>query len=801
MSNLENLENRTLLSGANVSAVYAAGVLTVTGDTHNDSFSITENATGGGATVASTAKGTTINGFSFPYPTPGPVSKIVVGLTGTPSGTADNVKLLDLSSSTLSVSSVTVTVTGNAALTFAATGVKNAGTFSLTTSAWLHATVDSSSFNSLSIAQTGCCQAYVELGSDTISGHVTVSEGMGGTLPPPGPDIIIADSDSFGATSLSQGNGPGDSITVDPSKVLNLSITQGNGNGDSIVVDDVLVSNTSWGVSTLQGSGIGDSTTINLVDGYGKINNPTLVPSISVVQNDVYLLGGLVGDTATVSNSNVAGYISISQGGSNLDSASITNSTALLGWASITQGDGNSDSAAIVLVTAGSYVSITQGNGGISLPLFITGDSASITDVTAGGYVEITQGNGAGDMATIDPTSAGGDVSIYQGNGAGDSATISGTTAVNTTTGGSATIWQGNGAGDIAFISNVSTPTLTGNIDIWQGSGALDNASVDSCYAGWHIWIVVTDGAGDVASISNSTAFTLDITISMGLGDLDYAAISNDTAGGSATITQGNGTGDFALIDPTTVGGDLSITQGNGDGDYAAIAFSTAGGNLSIAQGNGNGDTAVIFGDTAGSVIYPYGPSYPVDVAGNATISQGNGYADEADLDGGNVVNNVYISQGDGIAYPGCLPGLGDEVDINDTQVTSDICIVQGVSSLDVGNNVVNIATTSAVFAGGATSINEVGVNNGNNTVTLGGANDPSGIDFQTDYLDIYTGYAGGGFVSAVNTVCWFGSAYGNDYVIDGGNGGGTLVTNTYDDLGNNYGITISVNYNYEFMV
>jgi len=84
MSNLENLENRTLLSGANVSAVYAAGVLTVTGDTHNDSFSITENATGGGATVASTAKGTTINGFSFPYPTPGPVSKIVVGLTGTP---------------------------------------------------------------------------------------------------------------------------------------------------------------------------------------------------------------------------------------------------------------------------------------------------------------------------------------------------------------------------------------------------------------------------------------------------------------------------------------------------------------------------------------------------------------------------------------------------------------------------------------------------------------------------------------------------------------------------------------------
>ena len=44
MANLETLENRTLLS--NVTAYLATGTLTITGDTHNDEFSVTENDNG-----------------------------------------------------------------------------------------------------------------------------------------------------------------------------------------------------------------------------------------------------------------------------------------------------------------------------------------------------------------------------------------------------------------------------------------------------------------------------------------------------------------------------------------------------------------------------------------------------------------------------------------------------------------------------------------------------------------------------------------------------------------------------------
>ena len=38
----------------------------------------------------------------------------------------------------------------------------------------------------------------------------------------------------------------------------------------------------------------------------------------------------------------------------------------------------------------------------------------------------------------------------------------------------------------------------------------------------------------------------------------------------------------------------------------------------------------------------------------------------------------------------------------------------------DLGSNVINIATTTAVVVGDATVIDEIGANNGNNTITIG---------------------------------------------------------------------------------
>jgi hypothetical protein len=221
----------------------------------------------------------------------------------------------------------------------------------------------------------------------------------------------------------------------------------------------------------------------------------------------------------------------------------------------------------------------------------------------------------------------------------------------------------------------------------------------------------------------------------------------------NVVITQGDGGGDLTIVDSTQVGGNIEVSQGIGAGDYAAIFSSSAG--YTIAQG-----------------------PLVEDFYGNVSITQGNGYADMVQLDLGNTFNNVYITQGDSIAFPGCLPGQGDEVDVDDTIVTSDLEIFQG-DSLALGNNVVTIGTTSQVVVGGWTYIVQGG---GNNTVFLGGADDPSGIDFETAFLDIYTGAGGGGFVFAANTTVLYGSNFGNNFVIDGGGDGNTFSDGGGDD-------------------
>ena len=51
---------------------------------------------------------------------------------------------------------------------------------------------------------------------------------------------------------------------------------------------------------------------------------------------------------------------------------------------------------------------------------------------------------------------------------------------------------------------------------------------------------------------------------------------------------------------------------------------------------------------------------------------------------------------------------------------------------------------------GDSTVINEIGANNGNNTIIIGGASAAPTVattDFETGFLDIYTGAAGGAYV------------------------------------------------------
>ena len=120
--------------------------------------------------------------------------------------------------------------------------------------------------------------------------------------------------------------------------------------------------------------------------------------------------------------------------------------------------------------------------------------------------------------------------------------------------------------------------------------------------------------------------------------------------------------------------------------------------------------------------------------------------------------NNVFISQGNGsITTPSCDQQTGDTINVNCTNVTSDMTLEQGegdeTAGLDLGANTINIATTSPVFVGDSTVINEIGANNGDNTINLGGASggpDSGSVDFETGYLDVYTGAAGGAYVTGL---------------------------------------------------
>jgi hypothetical protein len=139
------------------------------------------------------------------------------------------------------------------------------------------------------------------------------------------------------------------------------------------------------------------------------------------------------------------------------------------------------------------------------------------------------------------------------------------------------------------------------------------------------------------------------------------------------------------------------------------------------------------------------------------------------------------------------VPGCSDTINVNDSDITSDLTISQGTIGVAEGNYLVNIATggTGPVFVGGATSITQAG---SGNSVYLGGnsggddadEDEYGGYDFVTTWLDVYTGEGGDAYVAAMNVYVVYGSMTPGNPTIDGGGDG-----NVYDDLGNNYNVTI----------
>jgi len=290
---------------------------------------------------------------------------------------------------------------------------------------------------------------------------------------------------------------------------------------------------------------------------------------------------------------------------------------------------------------------------------------------------------------------------------------------------------------------------------------------------------------------------------------------------------QGDGNGERAIVDSSVVFGNIIVIQGNGGPVPTLPGVPVTGPVI--------GDSVHIANDQIGYTI-PSGPYLTIDKYGLLAVIQGNGYEDSIVVDSngseptpvGNIFNNALLVQGNGLngsPFPCCNEVTGDTVDFEQAAVTSDLVIVQGfpfrmedagVTGLSAaglnadatalngmatstsglaaslaaspsltpavdtsellaenGYATVTIGATEKVTVGEETFIFQFGANN---TVLLGGAGDASGVDFETNFLDIWTGIGGGGTVVAQNTDVQYGSLFFAN-VINGGDG-----NNTYDN-------------------
>jgi len=807
MATLEALEGRTLLSNVTVSVV--GHELVIIGDTHNDSFSITDNVSTGAITVAGTAAPTkphvpssiTTQINTQPVPsgftstTAQAITSLYIYLPGDYNST-DNVTITGTGtgSQTLTggITIIAPGVTGGNQgldLNLTVTNITGAGQFALydapTTTATflnppitsggssvsnppspplpsgelpnapfgyfnpitgptvgslltqtkaysnnlggvLNASITGSTFSSLYIEQDGCCPASVVLDHDTISGYLTVEEGVANG------DYIQLTNSTAGATTLIQGYGP---TMTDPANA------KWTGAGDVINVQDDGTPNTA----TKTGTGLLDLCITQLgTGGSGSLAGSFGVPA------------------------------AINGGGQQI----------LVGTVS-----------PVEVGLAGFGIKAVQNDSPVPLPLQLSGSTPvpvilpnviHIESITVYGHLTnsigpngppsicTSQGDDSQDSTTIDSSTVFGNISAYQGNGAGDSVKL---------------------ASDVA---GWTTPPPTLPVQPGPQPGYLQS------YYG-----CVTVHQGTAAVADQPTIPTGGDTVTLNSAGSEYQAFNSFN---NLVITQCDVSTNFnpnsILVDSTVVvTGNICIFQGD------------AG-----AQNNGTdtGDTVTISATTAGYVTVN-GPVL-CDHGGLLAIVQGNGYEDgviltpvgtEGTLP--NVFNNVFIWQGESLAPPDCLQPTGDFVTIDGTTIWSDLLIFQNakfahntgamtattVAATDasmlsgttyptiddtgggLGNNVVSIAATSGlgepgqVYVGEETLIYQGGKNNSD--YLGGGGSGAGGPDFETGNLDVFTGFKGGGYVQATNTTVVFGSFFGFPFVISGFGFG-----NTYVDGGNN---------------
>ena len=459
LKNVEALENR-MCPTALFSAAVTAGVLNVTELAGNGSnVAISENAAHDTITVAGTGTTSINSGTSVSFFLPfTPINSIkVTYLNNTANDTLDvhDVSLPSSLTALLGQGNDTVDILGD---TFNSVGVTAQTPAS---SGKDHVTIDTVFTSLINVTTANGAGSSVSLSNVTGNGKVTVAEGDGSG------DSISVNLSAIGLTTLMEGNGGGDSIHVTNTTTLALTTTQGVGDGDSLSVDTVHAQS----LTATQGNGSGDSIDVsnlhansaNLTQGDGpsdslSLTASTLTGSATIVQ------GNGSSDSIDVSNLH-ANLANLTQGGGDFDSLTLTAST-LTGSATIVQGNGSGDSIDVSNLHANS-ANLTQGDG--------NGDSLSLTASTLTGSATIVQGNGIADDITVDTVTSPVTLTIKQGDG-GD------TTAIESVSTGDLEYTGGAG---INFVEAENVVAGTGTVD--GGTSGFNVFDTDGTISGFLI--------------------------------------------------------------------------------------------------------------------------------------------------------------------------------------------------------------------------------------------------------------------------------------------------------------------------